>query len=105
MIRLFPLKEDPCASVPLSQTPVEILKGTLHPIKREARQGSDGFCHQSKSSMFREGLHPERPALSRDLPQCELLALSSVLQVLVCAARSWWELAEVIGGEERGRRE
>lgn len=43
---------------------------------------------------MQEGLHPERP----DLPQCELLALSSVLQVLVCVAENRWELAEVVGG-------
>ena len=37
MVRAFPLKEDPCATEPLSVTPVEILKGTLHSIKREAQ--------------------------------------------------------------------
>lgn len=36
--------------------------------------------------------------LTWDLPQRELLALSSVLQVLVCVAGSWWELAEVVAG-------
>lgn len=32
-----PLKEDPCAITSLSLTPVDILKGTLCSIKREAQ--------------------------------------------------------------------
>lgn len=42
----------------------------------------------------------KRPSLRWDLPQRELLALSSVLQVLVCVAEraAWRELAEVTGG-------
>lgn len=77
-------------------TPVEILKGTLHSIKREARSGSGGFYHQSKPLTRRKAFTQKDS--SWDLPRCELLALSSVLQVLVFIVRSFWELAEVARG-------
>lgn len=93
MLQAFPLKEDPCATVSLSLTPAEILKGTLHSIKREAQQGSSGFCHPSKSSMCRKAFTQKGPTW--DLPQRELLALS------LCPAGAGLcsgELAEVVGG-------
>lgn len=60
-----------------SVTPVEILKGTLHSIKLEEVARSITRVNPQRAS---------KKGLTWDLPKCELLALSSVLQVLVCVA-------------------
>ena len=75
-------------------TPIEILKGTLHSIKCEARHGSDGLYHQSETLYVQEGLQAERPELGSH-HSVGFWHVSSVLQVLVYEAGSRWDLVLV----------